>query len=219
MPYRTKTHKPKSRRDADNRYRTTTRKREEAQRVADQIRSSKYWTETSKRYRHEHPLCEDPFGIHKRENRIEYVAEVHHIKPLITHPELAYDDDNLMGLCTQCHNIIERRGHTNTPKQHVVITGPPGSGKTTKANELQGPLDLIFDLDKLAATLNPTFATFEGRPNPIAYLLLNFRRELITRIENGQLNGFRCILIVSRNRDAEEIAERINAEVINHGEY
>lgn len=35
---------------------------------------------------------------------------VHHIKPLRQAPELAYDRDNLMPLCHDCHERIHERG-------------------------------------------------------------------------------------------------------------
>lgn len=35
--------------------------------------------------------------------------EVHHKKPRKTHPELAYDLDNLEALCTRCHNAESDR--------------------------------------------------------------------------------------------------------------
>lgn len=34
--------------------------------------------------------------------------QVHHIKPLHTHPWLAFVDENLSPLCTGCHAMIER---------------------------------------------------------------------------------------------------------------
>lgn len=39
--------------------------------------------------------------------------EAHHIRGLATHPELAYNQDNIVPLCSTCHSVIEgkeRRG-------------------------------------------------------------------------------------------------------------
>ena len=41
--------------------------------------------------------------------------EVHHIKELREHPELGLDNDNLISLCTQCHNIR----HGRHPKRFI----------------------------------------------------------------------------------------------------
>ena len=55
--------------------------------------------------------CKDPEG-----------NTVHHIMELKEHPELALDDENLVSLCTQCHN--ERHGrHVERkfiPKRRVI---------------------------------------------------------------------------------------------------
>ena len=44
-----------------------------------------------------------------RDRKIGRAEEVHHIKELKEHPELALDDDNLVSLCTQCHNMRHER--------------------------------------------------------------------------------------------------------------
>ena len=54
------------------------------------------------------PLCEDPFKDHERRDDTETAKQVHHVKGLATHPELAYDLDNLMSVCTRCHAKLER---------------------------------------------------------------------------------------------------------------
>lgn len=38
------------------------------------------------------------------EKKIRRATEVHHIKELKEHPELALEDDNLISLCSKCHN-------------------------------------------------------------------------------------------------------------------
>jgi 5-methylcytosine-specific restriction endonuclease McrA len=51
------------------------------------------------------PICEDPFNVHG--SITASADQAHHIKPLLTHPELAFVLDNLMSLCTKCHARIE----------------------------------------------------------------------------------------------------------------
>lgn len=43
------------------------------------------------------------------ERVIRRAEEVHHKLELREHPELALDDDNLVSLCTQCHNVRHGR--------------------------------------------------------------------------------------------------------------
>ena len=49
------------------------------------------------------------------ERKIRRATEVHHIKELKEYPELALEDDNLVSLCTQCHNVR----HGRNPKRFV----------------------------------------------------------------------------------------------------
>lgn len=48
-----------------------------------------------------------------RDRKIWRAEEVHHIQGLKEHPELGLDDDNLVSLCTQCHNLR----HGRAPKR------------------------------------------------------------------------------------------------------
>ena len=47
--------------------------------------------------------------LHGDDRKIRRATEVHHIKELREHPELSLDDENLISLCTQCHNIRHGR--------------------------------------------------------------------------------------------------------------
>jgi 5-methylcytosine-specific restriction endonuclease McrA len=49
------------------------------------------------------PLCFDPFSDHERRGVTATAMQVHHIRPLTTHPELAFHGSNLMSVCTACH--------------------------------------------------------------------------------------------------------------------
>ena len=50
------------------------------------------------------PLCEQ----HLKQGAIVPLDVVHHIKPVETHPELRLVLDNLMSLCTACHEAIHK---------------------------------------------------------------------------------------------------------------
>lgn len=54
---------------------------------------------------HTDPLCE----VCQRANQITPAQHVHHLKPRKSHPELAFDFDNLESICIPCHNAkVER---------------------------------------------------------------------------------------------------------------
>lgn len=55
------------------------------------------WQRKSKRYRKQHPYC----ALCGRS-----VEEVHHITPVCEGG--ANDEDNLVGLCRECHNIVHQ---------------------------------------------------------------------------------------------------------------
>ena len=97
---------------------------------------------------------------------------------------------------------------------NVVIFGVPGSGKTTYANEIREDEDIVFDLDAIAATLNPKFAKYEDRPTDVAWLVLAFRDILVRKCQNGMLNNRRIIVIVEREDMAKSIARSIKAELV-----
>lgn len=47
--------------------------------------------------------------LHGEDGIIRLAKEVHHIKKLKDYPELALEDNNLVSLCVQCHNIRHGR--------------------------------------------------------------------------------------------------------------
>jgi len=59
------------------------------------------WRQFRESYLREHPLCADcaAKGI------VTVATEIHHIQKLALHPELKYDDDNLLCLCHRCHSV------------------------------------------------------------------------------------------------------------------
>ena len=54
--------------------------------------------------------------------KIRSAVEVHHIKELKEYPELASDDDNLIGLCTQCHNLRHGRNVKRKSRKKKLVS-------------------------------------------------------------------------------------------------
>lgn len=54
---------------------------------------------------------------------LKRASTIHHIQALKNCPELAKDEDNLVSLCSSCHNIVEGRGkwfeNDWTPKKEI----------------------------------------------------------------------------------------------------
>lgn len=57
-----------------------------------------------------------------RDRLIRRAEEVHHVRELKEHPELALDNDNLISLCTQCHNIRHGRHPQRFVKRKKRLT-------------------------------------------------------------------------------------------------
>ena len=92
--------------------RATEMERAERQRVW-RIRHSRRMSAFARRFRTAHPLCCDPFGEHEKDGVSRLTNQMHHVKPLEAHPELAFVEDNCRPLCTGCHariEAMERRG-------------------------------------------------------------------------------------------------------------
>ncbi len=90
--------------------------------------------------------------------------EVHHKKYLknddFNKPELAYNLDNVEVICHECHNKEHSRFGYDSPKEVILVYGPPLSGKTTFVKENKYFTDIVLDLDKLqeALTLEPVYS-------------------------------------------------------------
>lgn len=50
----------------------------------------------------EHPICADPFGVHKQRGDVEASSEVDHVIPLDAGG--TDDEENLQALCKRCHS-------------------------------------------------------------------------------------------------------------------
>jgi 5-methylcytosine-specific restriction enzyme A len=58
------------------------------------------WERFRLQYLSVHPLCQDCL----RQGKYTPATEIHHVKKLRYYPALKYDDNNLIGLCHDCHS-------------------------------------------------------------------------------------------------------------------
>jgi 5-methylcytosine-specific restriction protein A len=81
------------------------RRNDPALNEANRIRSSGRWKKVRRLKLQQDPLCEDC-----KEHGVTTVAtQVHHLKGVASHPELAFVMENLRSLCTTCHAKREAR--------------------------------------------------------------------------------------------------------------
>ena len=70
-------------------------------------------------------LCQDC----KRYGRTREAKEVHHIKFLEDFPELAYDDDNLVSLCSACHRKQHPEKGQKTRGRYSAVSNRGGGDR------------------------------------------------------------------------------------------
>jgi len=108
MPRKLKTHSQRQRdKRAERREYDERRMLDPALRRAKQIRSSARWRRVRAKQMSRQPLCADPFGQHERDGITIAGEQVHHVKPLRTHADLAFDLSNLMTVCIGCHAKLD----------------------------------------------------------------------------------------------------------------
>lgn len=74
--------------------------------VNQSIRGTKKYTIFMKNFKRKHPLCADPFDIHK--NTVIPSQHIHHIVPFEKDPSKCFDKENLIALCPFCHGCVHR---------------------------------------------------------------------------------------------------------------
>jgi len=60
--------------------------------------------------------------LNGKDRMIRRAEEVHHIKELKEHPELALSDDNLVSLCISCHNLRHGRAPKKFKRKHKLAS-------------------------------------------------------------------------------------------------
>lgn len=112
----------------------------------------------------------------------------------------------------------------------IIVTGPPGAGKTTYAKQNRQPGDIVIDLDYLAAALMLSDQK-NGDHSEVLSTAIAIRDFLIDQIASGKLTFNRAIIVTASNSrkiqqltggrivtidpGIEETMRRIDADQVN----
>lgn len=70
------------------------------------IHNRNSWHKVSRIHRINNPICADPFGWHKIKGQVVMATEVHHLNEASRCPDKLLDTDNLLSVCSTCHNAL-----------------------------------------------------------------------------------------------------------------
>lgn len=73
--------------------------------IAYKVHQSRRWKVISRTERQRYPICCDPYRLHVGQARL--VQSTHHIVAIEKAPALAYERDNTITLCNECHAFVE----------------------------------------------------------------------------------------------------------------
>lgn len=185
-----------------------------ARRAAAVFYKTTRWKKTSARGLAAEPFCRRHLVLFG-----EHVAGHHrdHIVPRERAPQLAYDPANLQTLCRSCHSMKTRRespvetdGRPAAPR--YVVTGRPGSGKTTWCERHRRPGDLVFDFDSLAELLTAQPRTMSR--GDLVELIEAMRFSFLQALAGDYTIPRRVFLIASNPQRAALIAPMIGAAIV-----
>ena len=95
----------------------------------------------------------------------------------------------------------------------LFVCGPPGSGKTTYCKQNAIGKDIIWDLDEIAACLNPYYSKNKNRDIGLNNLLGSWRDSLIAAIRKLQITNNAYVIITDTHHARILAKQTLNSSV------
>jgi hypothetical protein len=89
--------------------------------IGSKLRRSQRWKGFRRWFIRRHPVCCDPFQVHKEHHETVITEQVHHIQGVEEHPSLCFVESNCAGLCTGCHSRVEGLVRSGKPTNHLIF--------------------------------------------------------------------------------------------------
>lgn len=104
------------------------------------------WEKAAAQWKQENPLCVEC----DRQGRLTPSAVVDHVRPHKGDEDWFWNQENWEAICKRCHDTKTRMEQNIETYRRTVVTGPPGSGKTTYVQRHRKAGDLVWDWDCVA---------------------------------------------------------------------
>lgn len=161
------------------------------------------------------PLC----ARCEARGRVTVADVVHHRdhNPFNNHP------DNHESLCRACHDIEHSRGKQGPSKPEwlpkpaipvVIVSGPPGSGKTTYAKAQAGAGDIVIDLDDIGNEIAPSRREYHDWDKRHLKQALYIRNRRIAALSKAKGGTAYLILTVPKREDRQWWIDKLNAQSV-----
>lgn len=167
----------------------------------------KRWQATSKGWLARYPLCAEC----ERQGMIEQAECVDHIRPHRGDMGLFWDAENWQGLCNWCHNRKTNMEDNLKTYRRVVVTGEPGSGKTTYVNARKKIGDFVWDWDCVMREM--TGLPMHNTPQDLIGIVNAMATAMVDAMATRPPPRD-CWLIFREPVRAKQVADRISAELV-----
>ena len=166
---------------------------------------NKKWKSVARMYKMKNPVCKRC----KEKGQAVQAKYAAHIKAVERGGD-PYDEDNLQSLCESHYKQLKWKRETFGDAEVIVLSGPPGAGKTTYVKSHIEPGDVVFDFDLVYHAV--TGLPMHTRDDRVKDLVFQLREKFYQVVREP--NRFHTAWIITAETKAEkrlELCSKLNA--------